>query len=726
MHLVDWAIVVCMLIFMTAAAIGTKRYMRGVADFLAANRCGGRYILSISDGIAGLGAISLVGMFEMYYNNGFPAAWWAGMMGPIGAVITLSGWVIYRYRQTRAMTLGQFFEIRYSKGFRIYAGTLCWVSGILNFGIFPAVGARFFLYYCGLPPMEVELWSGYSISITFALIMIILLAISLYFTFLGGQVAVIVTDFFQGIFCNIMFVILLVALFVSFSWDGIVDALMQAPAEQSMIHPFHTSESKDFNVWYFLIGAFGLVYGAMSWQGNQAYYCSAKSPHEARMARVMGTWRGITQMILIIMLPLCAYALMHHPDYAARAASVQEGIASIGSEQLQGQLTVPISLRHMFPIGLMGGFCAVMLAAFISTHDTYLHSWGSLFIQDVVLPFRKNPFTPEGHVKLLRWSIFGVAVFIFLFSLFFPQNEFILMFFAATGTIFLGGAGAAIVGGLYWKRGTTAAAYTAMSNGLILAIGGLAIRDHVGKEYVMDGVGLSWWVWVYAGCILLFGLLFARRKVTAIIAALTLGGVGLLLRQFVGVDAPHSLVEGYIPDPQKVFMMAMGSSSVLYILVSFLGQKGAFNMDRMLHRGEYAVQTDVVAGTRKPVSLLNRVFGIGEEFSRGDKIIYIATIAWMALWSGVFIIGTIYNLLYDVPVESWAQYWRFYVTLCLILGTCTTAWFVVGGLRDIKEMFRLLRERVQNDADDGTVVDHHSLADDAPAVTQEAPEESQQ
>ena len=80
-------------------------------------------------------------------------------------------------------------------------------------------------------------------------------------------------------------------------------------------------------------------------------------------------------------------------------------------------------LSNILPMGLMGAFAAVMFAAFISTHDTYLHSWGSIFIQDVVMPFRDKPFEKETHLKLLRYSIFGVAIFIFLFSLLFQQNQ---------------------------------------------------------------------------------------------------------------------------------------------------------------------------------------------------------------------------------------------------------------------------------------------------------------
>ena len=63
------------------------------------------------------------------------------------------------------------------------------------------------------------------------------------------------------------------------------------------------------------------------------------------------------------------------------------------------------------------------------------------------------------HLRVLRCSILGVGVFIFFFSLVFQQSEYIFLFFAITGAIFAGGRGAVIIGGLYWKRGTTAAAW---------------------------------------------------------------------------------------------------------------------------------------------------------------------------------------------------------------------------------------------------------------------------
>ena len=62
-----------MLAVIVALAVTTKKYTQSVADFLAANRCAGRYLLCVASGIAGMGAISIVAKFEMYWRAGFTA-----------------------------------------------------------------------------------------------------------------------------------------------------------------------------------------------------------------------------------------------------------------------------------------------------------------------------------------------------------------------------------------------------------------------------------------------------------------------------------------------------------------------------------------------------------------------------------------------------------------------------------------------------------------------------
>ena len=200
----------------------TKGLMKSVTDFLSAGRTAGRYVLSVSSGVAGLGAISIVMFMEMGFVAGFALSWWGLSQGIIILAITMSGWVIYRFRMTRSLTLAQFFEKRYSRNFRIFAGIVAFFAGIMNFGIFPAVGAQFFINYCGLP----DSFLGIPM---YPLVMILLLGVALYFVYTGGQIAVIIADFFQGVFVTVVLFGIALFLFFSVSWDQVSESLEQTP-----------------------------------------------------------------------------------------------------------------------------------------------------------------------------------------------------------------------------------------------------------------------------------------------------------------------------------------------------------------------------------------------------------------------------------------------------------------------------------------------------------------
>jgi SSS family solute:Na+ symporter len=632
----DWGIVLAVMAIIFAGVIASKTLMRSVADFLAAGRTAGRYLISVSSGIAGLGAITIVAYMEMNYIAGFAMSWWGLSTALFFLALTAGGWVIYRFRQTRALTLSQFFEMRYSRRFRIFAGLLAFVSGIVNFGIFPSVGARFFIYFCGFP-LSFNLF-GLELS-TFPVIMLILLAIALYFVFSGGQVVVIVTDFLQGIIVNVIFVVLIVYFFVTFDWSMIGEALAGAPANASLINPFKTGHVKDFNFWYFLIGLFGGAYSALSWQGTQGYNTSAKSAHEAKMGGMLGTWRIIPQNIVLFLIPVVAYMIMHHPAFTAKADAVNATLNTLDSNAIRSQLTVPMVLTLILPKGFIGAFVAVMLAAFITTHDTYLHSWGSIFVQDVIMPFRKKPFEPGQHLKILRYAILGVAVFIFFFSLLFKQSQYILLFFAITGAIFAGGSGAVIIGGLYWKKGSTGAAWASLITGSSIAVGGIII---------------------------------------------------------------HQIKEDFFINGQVFWAISMAASLIVYIVVSLLSRKPACNLDKLLHRGEYALKDETQIVSLQPVRGL-KLLGMGQEFTRSDKFIYFLTYGWTFLWMLVFIVGTIYNLTHEVSDAAWMKYWQINLLIHVVVSVVVIVWFSIGGIRDLKTMFRRLRAMDRDDSDSGFI-----------------------
>ncbi|MHC5012203.1 MAG: sodium:solute symporter family protein, partial [Planctomycetota bacterium] len=420
---VDWLIMLGVYAALVVGVLVTRRFMKSVADFLAAGRTAGRYLISVSQGIAGIGAITLVANMEMNLEAGFAMSWWGMSMTLFVTIILVTGWVSYRFRATRCLTMAEFFERRYNRKFRIFAGFVAYGSGIVNFGIYPAVGARFFIYFMGLPP-EFELL-GLTLE-TFPVAMLVLLLTALYFVLVGGQVAIIVTDFIQGLFTNVVFLVIPIYLLTKVSEQQIVDVLSVHAEGKSRIDPFDTGNVESFNFGFFMIGVVGVFYNALSWQGTQGYNTSAKSAHEAKMGGVLGLWRGVPSGIFMLLLPIIAVTVLQHPDFTATATHVDGVLEGVPNEALHSQLQTPLSLTRLLPAGLMGLFCAMMLAAFITTNDSYLHSWGSIFIQDVVMPLRKKPLSPDAHLRFLRWSIVGVALFIFCFSLIYRESEQIL------------------------------------------------------------------------------------------------------------------------------------------------------------------------------------------------------------------------------------------------------------------------------------------------------------
>jgi SSS family solute:Na+ symporter len=686
---IDWLIVAIALGGMIYSVGMTKGLMKSVTDFLSAGRTAGRYVLSVSSGVAGLGAISIIMFLEMGYVAGFSLSWWGLSQGIIILAITMSGWVVYRFRSTRCLTLAQFFEKRYSRNFRIFAGIVAFVAGIINFGIFPAVGAQFFINYCGLP----ESYMGIPM---YPLVMFILLSIALYFVYTGGQIAVIIADFFQGVFVTIVLFMVTTYLFFTIGWEEVSESLEQTPIKlayeevqnlqqessfqilpqiekdakiseinekhknSSRINPFKTSQVEDFNFWYFLIGIIGVMYGTLGWQGAQGYNSSAKSAHEAKMGSVLAGFRGLPQGLFMFLVPVLVYVLMNHPDYQAVADAVNSSLDKISTDTLRTQLRAPFVLSEVLPVGLLGAFAALMLAAFISTHDTYLHSWGSIFIQDVIMPFRDKPFDKETHLRVLRYSIFGVAVFIFFFSLLFSQNQKIALYFALTAAIFSGGCGAVIIGGLYWERGTTAAAWTAMIIGAFIGVGGTLVKQ-VSVDWLSDLSSFS-----------------------------TIKTILLYLRDING---------------QEYWGIGMASSSISYILVSLIGSRNSIDMDMLLNRGRYSIKGEMAVINKDP-ELGWKIFGMGAEFTKSDKLIYILNYGWTGMWTLIFIIGTVYNLSNPVSDSSWMKYWEYYIYLNMVVSIIIIIWFTLGGISDLKHMISNLKSDYRNHKDDGWVTDN--------------------
>ena len=652
----DWVILAVFVLALFGIALVTRRMTKSVAGFLSAERCAGRYLLTIAFGMAYAAAVGLIGSWEGGYRNGLAPLWWNLLSLPISLVVAMSGWVTYRYRQTRALTMAQFLEMRYSRRFRIFAGFMAFSSGVLNCAIFPMVTALFVIHFIGLPS-HVE-FLGLTLSV-FHIVMLLLVGSAVSLAVSGGQIAIMVTDFFMGTIANLACIALIGFILFRIGMGEMLDTLMASetitsgldsePVERltriegsSMLNPFGIAELPDFGVWFFVMLAFVNFIQTGVWQGGAGYLTAARTPHEGKMGNVLGTLRWSILWISFTLVPIIVYVVMWNPAFESLRDPIIQASEQVRDPYVQSQMFVPIAIGMIPPAGLLGRFCIFLLGASVSTDDSYYHSWGSTFLQDVVMPIRKKPFTKDEHMKYLRWSIIGVGVFVFMFSSIWELRDYIQMWFQITASIYIGGACCAVIGGLYWSRGTTHGAWAGMLTGSLLSVTGITLKQ----------------IW------------------------------------------PDISIGTLVLNGQHLGVFSILVSIAVYVVVSIMTCRNPHNMDRLLHRGEYAVTDDQTE--RHCAPLIEKLFGITREFSRGDKLIFLIVNIWLFGWAAVFIVGTVWNLTYDVPSAAWRWWWgSVHLPILFAAATLFTIWFGIGSFRDVSRLFKELRKSRPDESDDG-------------------------
>ncbi len=760
MNLTSWLIVLIPLLGVLGFAIYSTRFVRGIADYLAAGRVAGRYVLSVSDMETGLGVVILIAMLEQQYQCGLGLSFWSQLWVPVSMVMALTGYCIYRFRETRSLSLGQFLEMRYSRKFRIAAASLRTISEMMTNAIGPAVAARFFIYFLGFPH-EISVF-GWRMP-TFALVLAVVIFLALVVIWCGGRVALLVTDCIQGLMSYPIFVIFTVFILTRISFVQEVAPLMLDRASgESFLNPFDLEKLRDFNLFALFVTILGNVLNRASWIGNDTSG-AARTPHEQKMAGIFGTWRNGFGLLMGLLLGISIFTFMNHanfsgearqirlelvdtisaevvPDPAVReelgrkAAAIPEIRHRIGVDEpmsrlrnpdaryldttyamladtengnaifqkfrtLYYQMMLPVAMRTIFPPVLMGFFCLLMALLMLSTDDSRIFNASATIVQDIIMPLRGKPFDKAEHFRYLRGVTVGVCCFFFCVSLFMAQLDYIYMFTMIMTSLWLGGAGPIMIFGLYSRFGTTAGAWASLICGSGCSVAGLLLqRNWADVVYpLLDRLG-----WVPA--------------------------TGRLLGWLSGPLQPYVVWE---MDPVKfpinsreIYCAAMLLGIAGYVVVSLLTCRKPFNLEAMLHRNSEAAPAVVpVAAAGFFRRCYDTFLGITPEYTRGDKFITWLVLAYSLGYQFLlsFVGVLVWRLFAPLPPGFWV--WYFYinsVVIALVIGSISTVWFFIGGLIDIRRLFRDLAARQDDPLDDGWVEGHDSRAAHRPASPSEA------
>ena len=758
MSWIDWLIVIVPTMFVFGMGMYSRRYLRDVTTFLSAGRVCGRYVISVGDVASSLSIIGLLSYVEIHYKTGFATSFWTSLLLPVGVVLGLFGYVTYRFRETKSQSIGQFLEMRYSRKFRIFAAALRSISEMLANMIMPALAARFFIYFLDLPHKFSLLGIEFS---TFHFIMFVCLVMAISIICMGGAMSIIITDTVQGFICYPMLVFFTIFILVKFPWNSEMLPVMvdRAPGE-SFIDPTDIKRLKDFNLFSLLLLPFVTqLLQRASWIGAGSSSTAARSPHEQKMATLLGTWRQALGMIFYVLVAVALLAMLNHANHAEQAHKIRleltgkvaaevvsdkdirdHVVASLQKMPVQKHVIgvdKPLSDADNIDTRYLNVAKAELIAKDVDTGMPVFQKFRTLYYQ-LMLPVTLRNMLPTGMLGL----------FCLLMVLLMVSTDDTRIF-SATITV-----SQDVILPLR-KKAFTPRGHMWMVRWVSIGVGiffflGSSFMSQL--DYISLFVTLMCTMWL-GGCgpVLIFGL-YSRFGTTAGAWTSLLSGMFMALsgmfvqRNWAGIVYPwlrdNGMLEGvkntlatlskpFVPyidwtnvvqdrcpiNSYEWYFITMMTTLVLYIVVSFLTLKEPFNLDRMLHRGKYSLD-----GERQLKSawtfrnVFNKLIGITPEYTTGDKVIAWSYFVYSFIYRFglTFILVIVWNALTPWTINHWS--WYFLITTLLVPGAMaavTAVWFGIGGVKDLIQMFRDLESRTINVLDDGRVEGNMSLADKA-------------
>jgi len=499
----DWVIVVVYLLISVAIGLWVRKYISNMADYITAGRG-----LGVCLGIATLtgteiGLVTVMYSAQMGFINGFSAFHMAVLHGGVSFLVGASGFIIYHLRKLRVKTIPEYYGIRYNRRVRIFGGIMLTLGGMLNMGLFLKAGAIFIVGVTGLDPGAVNM------------VMAALLFLVLVYTVLGGMVAVVITDYIQFVVLSFG---LLLASFLCIRHLGWTH-IFQTVAEVKGAAGFNPLLQEggfggEYITWQ---GFLGLV-GCALWPTAVARALAADSPATVRKQFMWGSVSYTIRFMFPYFLGISALVLIWTKAADLRQLFFPES----GAAALSSLYAMPVAFGRLLPTGLIGLISAAMIAAFMSTHDSYLLCWSSVITQDIIAPLRRDPTSTRARITLTRVLIVIVGLWVLAWGILYPEGGKLWNYMGVTGGIYFNAAFALLAGGIYWKRASSTGAMLALAASFTNIIGLPPVQKLIGKLVGNPGFSLRperAWLCTFAITILAMiigSLLFPDKKTDSV------------------------------------------------------------------------------------------------------------------------------------------------------------------------------------------------------------------
>ncbi len=440
MHLVDILIFVFYMIAMLGVGFYFLRSNKGMDDYYV----GGR---SMSAGHIGLSVVATdvgggfsVGLGGLGFTIGLSGSWmlFTGLLGAWLAAVFLIPAVRGNKNFAKFHTMPQIFEYFYNKKVALLAA------------IISAIG------YAGFTSSQLlagaKLASGTFPEISLGSALLVMGAIAVIYTVIGGIKAVIYTDTIQWII--LLSGLIFIGIPLSYQAVGGMEAIRET-LDPKMLTLTNISWQ---DIVYWLATIIPIWFVGMTLY--QRIYASKDVKTAKRAWFIAGLFEWPIMAFMGIALGLIA-----------RVAADQGMFAELGTAGITDadpEKGLPMLLATVLPVGLLGLMMSAYFSAILSTADSCLMASSGNIVSDFIQKFTKRFSTDRSELRLSQVVTLAVGVIALLLA---SVMENVLNLMLYSYAFMVSGLFVPIIGGLFWKKSSAKAAfYSMIAGGLTTAM----------------------------------------------------------------------------------------------------------------------------------------------------------------------------------------------------------------------------------------------------------------
>jgi len=462
MHPIDLSIFLIYMVVMLGIGFYFLRRNEGADDYYVGGRGMGSLHVGMSVVATDVGGGFSIGLGGLGFTMGLSGSWmlFTGLVGAWMSAVLLIPKVKRNPAFETALTFPDVFEHFYSRRVALIAG------------IISAIG------YVGFTSSQIlagaKLASGSFEGLGLNTALVIMGAIAVGYTVMGGLKAVIYTDTVQWaiLILGLVFIGLPVSYRAVGGWSAVRSVL--AP-EMLTLTNLSWQDMVNWGVtiipiWFVAMTLFQRIYAC----------------RDERTAKRAWFVAGLLEWPIMAMMGVSLGLL-------ARVAADQGMFDYLGPANISAtdpETGLPMLLRTVLPVGLMGLMMSAYFSAILSTADSCLMACSGNLVTDIVGRLRRIDVESTNFLRMSQGATLALGVFALLLAAS-MTNVLDLMLYSYA--FMVSGLLVPVIGALFWRRSTPAGAMAAMilGGGTTVALELLTDRLPLGLDGNVFGIAVS-------------------------------------------------------------------------------------------------------------------------------------------------------------------------------------------------------------------------------------------